>query len=55
MRLFQGYKYIQSVVEHINEMTEKVATIAANTEEISSQTTQLYEMAETIKEDVEQL
>ncbi len=54
-RIQESIAYIQSVVEHINEMTEKVATIAANTEEISSQTTQLYEMAETIKEDVEQL
>ena len=36
-------------------MTEKVATIAANTEEISSQTTYVQEMTGNLRDDVEQL
>lgn len=39
---------IENVVSRINAMAQKVATIAANTEEISSQTTQLHDTAEEI-------
>ena len=46
---------IKNLIEHINEMTEKVATIAANTEEISSQTTYVQEMTGNLRDDVEQL
>ncbi len=46
---------IKNLIERINEMTEKVATIAANTEEISSQTTYVQEMTGNLRDDVEQL
>lgn len=36
-------------------MTERVATIAANTEEISSQTTYVQELTGSLWEDVEKL
>ena len=46
---------IRTLVTSMNEMTQKVSTIAANTEEISSQTTYVQNMTETLKDDVEQL
>ena len=46
---------IKNLIESMNEMTEKVATIAANTEEISSQTTYVQEMTGNLRQDVEQL
>ena len=36
-------------------MTERVATIAANTEEISSQTTYVQDLTGSLREDVEKL
>lgn len=54
-KIQESIQLIQNVIDYVNEMTEKVATIAANTEEISSQTMQLYEMAETLRDDVEEL
>ena len=46
---------IRNLIDNMNEMTEKVATIAANTEEISSQTTYVQEMTGALRTDVEQL
>lgn len=46
---------IEELVARMNEMTEKVATIAANTEEISSQTTFVQEMTGALRTDVEAL
>ena len=46
---------IKNLIESMNEMTEKVATIASNTEEISSQTTYVQEMTGNLRQDVEQL
>lgn len=46
---------IEELVNRMNEMTEKVATIAANTEEISSQTTFVQEMTGALRNDVEAL
>lgn len=46
---------IENVVSEINEMNQKVTTIAANTEEISSQTTQIHDMALELKAKVEKM
>ena len=46
---------IEKLVARMNEMTEKVATIAANTEEISSQTTFVQEMTGALRDDVKAL
>lgn len=46
---------IEELVNRMNEMTEKVATIAANTEEISSQTTFVQEMTGALRDDVKAL
>lgn len=46
---------IEDLVNRMNEMTEKVATIAANTEEISSQTTFVQEMTGALRDDVKAL
>lgn len=46
---------IHRVSEQIAEMNDKVTKIAQNTEEISAQTSHIYGMTETLKEDVEQL
>lgn len=45
----------EELVNRMNEMTEKVATIAANTEEISSQTTFVQEMTGALRDDVKAL
>ena len=44
-----------STIGSIHAMTERVATIAANTEEISSQTTYVQELTGSLREDVEKL
>lgn len=54
-KIVAGIEYIETVVDRVNSMTEKIMTIAANTEEISSQTTQLHDMAEHLKKDVQNL
>ena len=46
---------IEELVNRMNEMTEKVAAIAANTEEISSQTTFVQEMTGALRDDVKAL
>lgn len=46
---------IEELVNRMNEMMEKVATIAANTEEISSQTTFVQEMTGALRDDVKAL
>lgn len=46
---------IKKLVEDINKMTDKVATIAANTEEISSQTACVEDMADNLKRSVEEI
>ena len=46
---------IEELVNRMNEMTEKVATIAANTEAISSQTTFVQEMTGALRDDVKAL
>ena len=51
----ESMEAIQNLIKSMNEMTEKVATIAANTEEISSQTTYVQEMTGNLRQDVEQL
>lgn len=47
--------YIHKVAEHIDDMNGKVSKIAANTEEISSQTTRIHDMTGILKEEVEKL
>ena len=54
-KIMASIEYIETVVDRVNAMTEKIMTIAANTEEISSQTTQLHDMAENLKKDVQNL
>lgn len=46
---------VKSLITNINEMTEKIATIAANTQQISSQTSFVQNMTEELKEAVEQI
>ncbi len=46
---------IKTLIEAINKMTDKVATIAANTEEIASQTECVEEMAGSLKTSVENI
>lgn len=46
---------IRQLIADIDQMTERVATIAANTEEISAQTGCLQEMADTLKCAVEEI
>lgn len=46
---------IKQLLTDINEITEKISTIAANTEEISSQTTFVQEMTYELRTDVENL
>lgn len=46
---------VKSLITSINEMTEKIATIAANTQQISSQTSFVQNMTEEIKDAVELL
>lgn len=54
-KIGESMEAIKNLIESMNEMTEKVATIAANTEEISSQTTYVQKMTGNLRQDVEQL
>ncbi len=54
-RISESMESITGLITQINEMTGKVSTIAANTEEISSQTTYVQDMAGAIRQDVENL
>lgn len=54
-KIQESISCIQKVVEHIGEMNDKVSAIAANTEEIASQTAQINEMTETLEDEVEML
>ena len=54
-KIGESMEAIKNLIESMNEMTEKVATIASNTEEISSQTTYVQEMTGDLRQDVEQL
>lgn len=54
-RISESMDSITSLIEQINNMTGKVSTIAANTEEISSQTTYVQDMTNTLRQDVESL
>ncbi|MCM1258174.1 MAG: methyl-accepting chemotaxis protein [Roseburia sp.] len=44
---------VKNLISSINEMTEKIATIAANTQQISSQTSWVQNMTEDLKDAVE--
>lgn len=46
---------VKNLITSINEMTEKIATIAANTQQISSQTSFVQNMTEELKDAVEQI
>ena len=46
---------IKDLVESMNTMTQKVSTIAANKEEISSQTTYVQNMTEEMRDEVKEL
>lgn len=46
---------MENVIQSIHHMAEKVTTIAANTEEISSQAAQINDMADELKQNVERL
>ena len=46
---------IKDLIENINEMNEKVATIAATSEEISSQTSCVQSMADELRDAVENI
>lgn len=54
-KISASIKGIKNIIDSMNEMTEEVATIAANTEEISSQTAHVQEMTTDLKEEVEHL
>lgn len=51
----RSMEIIRNLIENIEAMTEKVATIAASSEEISAQTQCLQDMAENLKHIVEEL
>lgn len=51
----RSMEIIRNLIENIEEMTEKVATIAASSEEISAQTQCLQDMADNLKHVVEEL
>ena len=54
-KITQSIDSIKDMVESMNSMTLKVSTIAANTEEISSQTTYLQNMSEEMRDEVKEL
>lgn len=54
-KITKSIESIENLITSMNAMTEKVSTIAANTEEISSQTVFVQEMTGKLKVDVEQL
>lgn len=54
-KIAQSMDSIKDLVESMNTMTQKVATIAANTEEISSQTTYVQNMTDEMRDEVKDL
>ena len=54
-KISESVDSIKVLVDRMNEMTQKVATIAANTEEISAQTAYVQDVTGGLREDVEQL
>lgn len=54
-KIKQSMDSIENLITAMQAMTEKVATIAANTEEISSQTAYVQDMTDGLKNDVEEL
>lgn len=54
-KITQSMDSIKDLVESMNTMTQKVSMIAANTEEISSQTTYVQNMTEEMRDEVKEL
>lgn len=54
-KITKSMESIENLIVSMNEMTQKVSAIAANTEEISSQTAFVQEMTGNLRNDVEQL
>lgn len=54
-KINRSMEVIHNLIDNIEDMTEKVATIAASSEEISAQTQCLQDMAENLKQIVEGL
>lgn len=54
-KISESIDLITNLLGSIHAMTERVATIAANTEEISSQTTYVQDLTGSLREDVEKL
>ena len=46
---------IKELIENINHMSYRIATIAANSEEIAAQTANVQVMADDLRDDVEQI
>ncbi len=46
---------IKELIENINHMSDRIATIAANSEEIAAQTANVQVMADDLRDDVEQI
>jgi len=54
-KISESIDLITNLLGSIHAMTERVVTIAANTEEISSQTTYVQDLTGSLREDVEKL
>ena len=54
-KITESMESIENLIDSMNEMTQKVSTIAANTEQISSQTMYVEKMTSDLKDDVENL
>ena len=46
---------IKELIENINHMSDRIATIAANSEEIAAQTTSVQVMADDLKDEVQKI
>ncbi len=46
---------IKTLIESINHMSDRIATIAANSEEIAAQTTNVQVMADDLKDEVQKI
>lgn len=51
----QSVNAIKELIENINHMSDRIGTIAANSEEIAAQTTNVQVMADDLKDEVEQI
>ncbi|MDE7312679.1 MAG: 4Fe-4S binding protein [Eubacterium sp.] len=51
----EGVHAIRDLIENINHMSDRIATIAANSEEIAAQTANVQVMADELRDDVEQI